>query len=450
MDRVMGSRNKLEALCLVCGDKASGRHYGVSSCDGCRGFFKRSIRRNLDYMCKESNQCIVDVSRRNQCQACRFRRCLEVKMKRDAVQHERAPRGALKRSYQPELDPTVQTNATPLLPLSHHQPPLTSLSAGYSFYSGNFPFNWRPTIGLHHVPRHFPLNIFVPPPPLPASDNNLTPSIPLLNLVKEDEVSSSAAEDLPTTFKRRDSGVSYKSPTVTSTSPVAMPTDPVSQLNASHHCLSGIRDTSNDVNEAAARLLFLTVRWAKSIPSFSHLFYRDQSLLLEEAWCELFVLTVAQWGLSLDEVNTMRNCPELTSERHELLLEGLRHLHQVVARIHLLRLDHTDFACLKALVLFKPETLGLRDGLAIEILQDQTQMMLHEYCSSSSSPQQQSHDMSHSMVRSHRPSLAGRFGKLLLVLPALKAVQSANVVDLFFRKLIGDTPISRLLADCTL
>ena len=96
------------------------------------------------------------------------------------------------------------------------------------------------------------------------------------------------------------------------------------------------------------------------------------------------------------------------------------------------------------------ETLGLRDGLAIEILQDQTQKMLHEYCLSSSSPEQHSqHEMSN-MVRSHRPSLAGRFGKLLLVLPALKAVSSANVVDLFFRKLIGDTPISRLLADCTM
>lgn len=44
----------------------------------------------------------------------------------------------------------------------------------------------------------------------------------------------------------------------------------------------------------------------------------------------------------------------MTSERHELLLEGLRHLHQVIGRIHLLRLDHTEFACLKALVLFKP------------------------------------------------------------------------------------------------
>lgn len=93
------------------------------------------------------------------------------------------------------------------------------------------------------------------------------------------------------------------------------------------------------------------------------------------------------------------------------------------------------------------ETVGLHDSLTIEILQDQTQVMLHEYCSSSSV--QHSHEVSN-MVRNHRPSPAGRFGKLLLVLPALKAVQSANVVDLFFRKLIGETSISRLLADCTL
>ncbi|CCD66972.1 Nuclear receptor domain-containing protein [Caenorhabditis elegans] len=75
--------------CRVCGDRASGRHYGVLSCDGCRGFFKRSIRRNLRYSCKESGDCVIDVTRRNQCQACRFQKCITVAMNRHAVQHER-------------------------------------------------------------------------------------------------------------------------------------------------------------------------------------------------------------------------------------------------------------------------------------------------------------------------------------------------------------------------
>lgn len=74
---------KSEGLCRVCGDRASGRHYGVLSCDGCRGFFKRSVRRNVNYECKGQGRCVVDVTRRNQCQACRFHKCLSEQMNRD-------------------------------------------------------------------------------------------------------------------------------------------------------------------------------------------------------------------------------------------------------------------------------------------------------------------------------------------------------------------------------
>jgi hypothetical protein len=58
---------------------------------------------------------------------------------------------------------------------------------------------------------------------------------------------------------------------------------------------------AENVYESAAKLLFLAVKWARSIPSFLQLTFRDQAILLEEAWSELFVLSAAQWALPVDE-----------------------------------------------------------------------------------------------------------------------------------------------------
>lgn len=70
-------------LCVICNDKASGKHYGVISCEGCKGFFKRTVRKQLNYVCRESGQCPVDRRKRTRCQHCRFEQCLSKGMRRE-------------------------------------------------------------------------------------------------------------------------------------------------------------------------------------------------------------------------------------------------------------------------------------------------------------------------------------------------------------------------------
>uniref|UniRef100_A0A668S6B1 Thyroid hormone receptor alpha n=1 Tax=Oreochromis aureus TaxID=47969 RepID=A0A668S6B1_OREAU len=71
--------------CVVCGDKATGYHYRCITCEGCKGFFRRTIQKNLhpSYSCKYEGCCIIDKITRNQCQLCRFKKCISVGMAMD-------------------------------------------------------------------------------------------------------------------------------------------------------------------------------------------------------------------------------------------------------------------------------------------------------------------------------------------------------------------------------
>ncbi|XP_029902935.1 estrogen receptor isoform X2 [Myripristis murdjan] len=79
-------------FCAVCSDYASGYHYGVWSCEGCKAFFKRSIQGHNDYMCPATNQCTIDRNRRKSCQACRLRKCYEVGMMKGGMRKDRGSR----------------------------------------------------------------------------------------------------------------------------------------------------------------------------------------------------------------------------------------------------------------------------------------------------------------------------------------------------------------------
>ncbi|XP_063801765.1 hepatocyte nuclear factor 4-beta-like isoform X2 [Pseudophryne corroboree] len=92
--------NGVSSLCAICGDRATGKHYGASSCDGCKGFFRRSVRKNHVYACRFSRQCIVDKDKRNQCRYCRLRKCFRAGMKKEAVQNERDRISMRRSSYE--------------------------------------------------------------------------------------------------------------------------------------------------------------------------------------------------------------------------------------------------------------------------------------------------------------------------------------------------------------
>ena len=171
----------------------------------------------------------------------------------------------------------------------------------------------------------------------------------------------------------------------------------------------------------------MSVRWAKSIPSFQQLGATDQQLLLESSWSQLFILSLAQWAVHLDKEQLLRDSFTPLNQQDELSDE-ITVLCEMVMRISQLRLDHTKFTCMKALVLFKPEVLNLKQHLQVEVLQDQTHLMLQEYCLA-------------------KPVSANkvRFGRLLLVLPSINKFNKQTIEALFFHRTLGNVGVDGIL-----
>lgn len=116
-------------LCLVCGDRASGRHYGAISCEGCKGFFKRSIRKQLGYQCRGAMNCEVTKHHRNRCQYCRLRKCIASGMRSDCNFHLIMSTNILTQIFQKQYYlATTTNNIFAPLSISYHKYTHTHIS----------------------------------------------------------------------------------------------------------------------------------------------------------------------------------------------------------------------------------------------------------------------------------------------------------------------------------
>ncbi|CAQ48391.1 Nuclear hormone receptor family member nhr-6 [Caenorhabditis elegans] len=76
-----------DKMCAVCNDRAVCLHYGARTCEGCKGFFKRTVQKNSKYTCAGNKTCPIDKRYRSRCQYCRYQKCLEVGMVKEIVRH---------------------------------------------------------------------------------------------------------------------------------------------------------------------------------------------------------------------------------------------------------------------------------------------------------------------------------------------------------------------------
>ncbi|XP_047037166.1 nuclear receptor subfamily 2 group C member 2 isoform X3 [Helicoverpa zea] len=361
-------------LCIVCGDRASGRHYGAISCEGCKGFFKRSIRKKLGYQCRGSMNCEVTKHHRNRCQYCRLQKCLACGMRSDSVQHERKPIVDKSKGEQREG--------------------LHDRQAAYSKFLG---LAGQAQAGQIN-PKEEPHEAYGAVSPAPAINfalaaavafNKGNPVSPYLTPGNAGDIEGARRQQLmlqtqlaKNLFKMGQFGAinEYLQSAYGSTQPEV----PLAALHAAAETQQtepegggGILSTPESVQlcvslpgaapahlrlhavcEAGARLLAAAARWLRAVPAAHALPFEIQVTLLKKCWPELFVLSLSMFSqqLSLNsllpqmvshlqQVLRDRASSDCVDRSHDMAVPEVRNVPQMVSHLQQVLRDRASSDC---------------------------------------------------------------------------------------------------------
>ncbi|XP_031781405.1 hepatocyte nuclear factor 4-alpha isoform X2 [Nasonia vitripennis] len=363
--------------CAICGDRATGKHYGASSCDGCKGFFRRSVRKNHLYSCRYGRKCVVNKDKRNQCRHCRLRKCFKAGMKKQAVQKERDKISCKRPSNENWNNCFDGLNVIALL-----QAEMLSRQVGAAleaakdiFFVGEEFFEASTTSSTQS--QH-------------ATESSLSED-ESIQMNKEQVISvqgssSSHGDAIPVNGDQMfmDRSADYESEDHLKCSNTKDDIDLTSKKIAN----------INDVCESMKQQLLILVEWAKYIPAFRKLVLDDQVALLRAHAGEHLLLGVARRSMHLKEILLLgNNCIIIKSS-----------------------LDAN----------------GLSNGDIIQKIRRQIQINLEDY------------------INDRQYDNRGRFGDILLTLPALQSISWQMIEQIQFVKLFGVAHIDSLLQEMLL
>lgn len=452
-------------LCKVCGDIASGFHYGVHACEGCKGFFRRSIQQNINYkMCVKNENCLIMRMNRNRCQHCRFKKCLSVGMSRDAVRFGRIPKREKQRlldemqSYMNSLNesaamdmdsPSVRENPTSTDDGTSKEA-IGAISRAYrdiftsnssnqerASKSGNIisnnnnnntsPFSQDgnfPQVSSHPTSAQSYQSCPVTPTSVcPVSSNHNQPAFSNMDsnrytyLVSSNQNHNKSNATVP----QRGSSANHDSFRIAG-STQNQPSCPwklapgakvlACPLNACP--VSGAERTSQEIWESFSQCFTPAVKevveFAKGIPGFQELSQQDQVMLLKSGTFQVLMVRFCTLFNAGEHTVTFLNgqtypLPTLRALGMGSLLDAMFEFSE---KLGSLGLEPDEMALFMAVVLVSADRSGISDTRAVEQLQEGLIRALR------------------SLITRRRPDDTTLFSKLLLRLPDLRTLNNLH------------------------
>ncbi|XP_048108976.1 nuclear receptor subfamily 5 group A member 2 [Alosa alosa] len=456
----------LDEMCPVCGDKVSGYHYGLLTCESCKGFFKRTVQNNKRYTCIENQSCQIDKTQRKRCPYCRFQKCLTVGMKLEAVRADRMRGGRNKfgpmykrdRALKQQKKALIRANGLKIEAMTQVMQSvptdLTITSAIQNIHSAS------KGLPLSHAalpPVDYDRSPFVTSPvsmAMPPHAGSLQGHYQAAYGHFQSRTIKSEYPEPYTSSPESIMGYPYMD-TYQSGSPPSFPHLIVELLKCEPDELQvqakilaylqqeqasrGKHEKLNTFGlmcKMADQTLFSIVEWARSSIFFRELKVDDQMKLLQNCWSELLILDhIFRQVLHSKDSSILLVTGQqvdyaiIASQAGATLNNLMSHAQELVSKLRALQFDQREFVCLKFLVLFSLDVKNLENFHLVESVQEQVNAALLDY------------------VMCNYPQQTDKFGQLLLRLPEIRAISMQAEEYLYYKHLNGDVPCNNLLIE---
>nr|XP_021489042.1 steroidogenic factor 1 isoform X2 [Meriones unguiculatus] len=407
----------LDELCPVCGDKVSGYHYGLLTCESCKGFFKRTVQNNKQYTCTESQNCKIDKTQRKRCPFCRFQKCLTVGMRLEAVRADRMRGGRNKfgpmykrdRALKQQKKAQIRANGFKLEngpPMGVPPPPPP-------------PPDYMLPPSLH---AHEPKALVSGPPTGPLGDFG-APALPMA----VPSTHGSLAGYLYPAFSNHTIKSEYPEPYA---SPPQQPGPPYSYPepfpggpNVPEFILQ-LLQLEPEEDQVRARIVGCLQEPAKTRsdqPAPFNLLCRmaDQTFISIVDWARRCMVFKEL------EVELSTVAVQAGSLLHSLVLRA----QELVLQLHALQLDRQEFVCLKFLILFSLDVKFLKNRGLVKDAQEKANAALMDY------------------TLCHYPHCGDKFQQLILCLLEVRALSMKAKEYLYHKHLGNEMPRNNLLIE---